>query len=433
MKPGYTPWMPKRPFRTVTPQGTEILVEPLSHVRSCSVGFWVRRGSCFELPEEEGLAHFIEHTVFKGTERYPGPQVMAEATDRLGGNVDAFTGKETACFYGKVLREQLPALVDLLGELVTTPRFNEDELARERKVILEEINQSEDQPDDWASELFYAHFWPGGTLAHPILGTREQVAGYGAAQARAFFQKTYRAPNLLIAAAGDIQPEAFLELLQPILARIPGGQESTWPGPNQASPFLLNTPRKELQQASLVMGFPAYPHQHPDRSAVNLLGYVLGGGMSSRLFMELREKHALCYQVGSYLSQYRDTGALQIAASCAPDRAQELVRRTVAECASVRRHGVTADELDRAKLQLRSSLVLNQESSSSRMFALAHQAIHMDRVLSLDEQIEEIDRVDLDQVHRVAKEVLAPEAFGVSALGTGRANGIRRRDLLEVT
>ena len=428
---GYTLGMPKRPFRTVTPQGTEILVEPLPHVRSCSVGFWVKRGSCFELPEEEGLAHFIEHTVFKGTERYPGPQTMAEATDRLGGNVDAFTGKETACFYGKVLREQLPALVDLLGELVTTPRFEEDELARERKVILEEISQSEDQPDDWASELFYAHFWPGGALAHPILGTRAQVESYGSAQARAFFQKTYRAPNLLIAAAGHIQPDEFLELLQPILDRLPQGLDQPLPRPNQPSPFLLNTPRRELQQASLVMGFPAYSHQHPDRAAVNLLGYVLGGGMSSRLFMELREKHALCYQVGSYLSQYRDTGALQIAASCAQDRAQELVQRTVAECSRIRREGVLPDELDRAKLQLRTSLVLNQESSSSRMFALAHQAIHMNQLLSLDQQIQEIDRVDLEQVRRVAAEVLVPEAFGVSALGTSRSNGIRPRDLLD--
>ena len=424
--------MPRRPFRSKTPQGTEILIEPLPHVRSCSVGFWVRRGSCCELPEEEGLAHFIEHTVFKGTERYPGPQVMAEATDRLGGNVDAFTGKETACFYGKVLGEQLPALVDLLGELVTTPRFNEDELARERKVILEEISQSEDQPDDWVSELFYAHFWPGGSLAHPILGTREQVGGYGAEAAAAFFRKTYRAPNLLIAAAGDIQPEAFIELLQPILARIPQGVEGAWPPPNRPSPFLLNTPRKDLQQASVVMGFPAVAHQDPDRAAVNLLSYVLGGGMSSRLFMELREKHALCYQVGSYLSQYRDTGALQIAASCAPERAQELVRRTVAECAKVRRDGVTADELERAKLQMRSSLVLNQESASSRMFALAHQAIHLDRVRGLDEQIREIDRVNLEQVQRVAGQVLVPEAFGVSALGTRRASAIRRRDLLDV-
>lgn len=424
--------MPKRPLRTVTPQGTEILIEPLPHVRSCSVGFWVKRGSCWERPEEEGLAHFIEHTVFKGTERFPAPQVMAEATDRLGGNVDAFTGKETTCFYGKVLRDQLPALVDLLGDLVTTPRFDADELARERQVILEEINQSEDQPDDWVSELFYANFWPGGTLAHPILGTRDQVSSYGPDQARAFFADTYRAPNLLVVAAGDIHPEGFLDLVLPVLARLPGGQDGPAPAANQPRPFLLNTPRKELQQASLVMGFPAYAHQHPDRSALNLLSYILGGGMSSRLFMELREKNALCYQVGCYLSQYRDTGAVQIAASCAPDRAQELVRRTVAECAKVRRDGVTADELERAKLQLRTSLLLNQESTSSRMFALAHQAIHMDRLRSLDEQVRELDQVDLDQMRRVAGEVLRPEAFGVSALGTTRANGIRAQDLLEV-
>ena len=421
--------MHKRPFRTVTPQGTEILVEPLPHVRSCSVGFWVKRGSCGERPEEEGLAHFIEHTVFKGTERYPNPQVMAEATDRLGGNVDAFTGKETACFYGKVLRDQLPALVDLLGELVTTPRFPEDELARERQVILEEINQSEDQPDDWVSELFYAHFWPGGTLAHPILGTREQVAGYGPAQTLAFFRNTYRAPNLLIVAAGDLRPEPFLDLVRPILARLPEGAEPCAPRPNRPRAFLLNAPRRELQQVSLVMGFPAFPHQHPDRSALSLLSFVLGGGMASRLFMELREKQALCYQVGTYLSQYGDTGALQVGASCAPERARELVRRTVRDCARLRREGIGADELERAKLQLRTSLVLNQESVSNRMFALAHQAIHMDRWRSLDEQVRDLERVDLAQVLRVAQAVLRPEAFGVSALGTGRTTGIRPRDL----
>ena len=426
---GYTGGMSIAPYRAVTPQGTEILIEPLPHVRSCSVGFWVKRGSCAEGPQEEGLAHFIEHTVFKGTERYPEPQIMAEATDRLGGNVDAFTGKENACFYGKVLREQLPDLVDLLGELVTTPRFEPEELARERSVILEEISQSEDQPDDWVSELFYANFWPGGTLAHPILGRKDQVAGYGAPEARAFFQKTYRAPNLLIAAAGDIQVDSFLELLQPILAALPTGFEPPATGINHPKPFLLNTPRKDLQQASLIMGFPACSHRNPDRAAVHLLSHVLGGGMSSRLFMELREKNALCYQVGSYLSHYQDTGALQIAASCAPGRARELVARTVAECAKIRATGVSAEALERAKLQVRTSLVFSQESTSSRMFTLAHQAIHQDRLTSLDEQIQEIDRVGLQDLQRLAQDILDPERFAVSCLGTGRSTGIRPRDL----
>jgi len=421
--------MPETFFRMTTPQGTEVLVEPLQHVRSCSVGFWVRRGSCHEGPEEEGLAHFIEHTVFKGTARYPNPEVMAAATDRLGGNVDAFTGKENACFYGKVLRDQLPELVDLLGELVTTPSFQEEELARERDVILEEIAQSEDQPDDWVSELFYAHFWPESPLAHSILGRPDQVSKYGAKEARAFFQKTYRAPNLLIAAAGDLEPEGFLRLVEPLLEQLPAGESGVAPGARRSTPFLLNNSRKDLQQANLILGFPVCGHRHPDRIAVNLLSHVLGGGMSSRLFMELREKNALCYQVGSYLSHYEETGALQIAASCAADKARELVRRTAAECRRLVKGGIAPEELERAKLQARTTLVFSQESTSARMFSLAHQALHMDRIRSLDEQIAEIDAVDLDQLHRVSQEVLRPEFLAIAALGTRKGGEIRKQDL----
>jgi predicted Zn-dependent peptidase len=416
-------------FRTTTLTGTEILIEPLAHVRSCSVGFWVRRGSIHETAAEEGLAHFIEHTVFKGTERYPDPESMSAATDALGGNVDAFTGKETACFYGKVLREQLPELIALLGDLVTAPRFDAAELVRERSVILEEIAQSEDQPDDWVSELFYLNFWKGGTLAHPILGRPEQVVAFGAEEARAFFRKTYRAPNLLIAAAGDLEPEPFLALLQPVLDRLPDGAPGGDPAAESPRPFILNTPRKDLQQASLILGFPAPGHRHPDRVAVNLLSHVLGGGMSSRLFMELREKHALCYQIGSYLTHYRDGGALQISASCAPDKARELVQRGAAECARLAAKGALPQELERAKLHARTSLVFSQESSSARMFGLAHQAIHMEGIRDLDAQIAEIDAVGLDMLNRVAREVLRPEVLAISALGTRKHGEIRKQDL----
>jgi predicted Zn-dependent peptidase len=421
--------MPETFFRTMTPRGTEVLVEPLKHVRSCSVGFWVRRGSCHETVEEEGLAHFIEHTVFKGTEHFPTPEVMAAATDRLGGNVDAFTGKENACFYGKVLEDQLPDLVRLLGDLVTTPRFDAAELARERDVILEEIAQSVDQPDDWVSEVFYAHFWPDSPLAHSILGRPEQVSSYGSQEAQAFFRKTYQAPSVLIAAAGHVDPGAFMELLNPVLETLPKGEPVDRSVASCTKPFLLNLPRKDLQQANLILGFPVCGHQHPDRVAVNLLSHVLGGGMSSRLFMELREKNALCYQVGSYLSHYRQTGALQISASCAADKARELVQRASAECRRLVREGIRLEELERAKLQARTTLVFSQESTSARMFSLAHQALHMDRIRSLDELIQEIDAVDLDQLHRVAQEVLQPEAMALAALGTRKGREIRKQDL----
>lgn len=422
--------MPLTPLRTLTPEGTEILIEPLPHVRSCAVGFWVRRGSRHEGPSEEGLAHFLEHTVFKGTADFPTPDELAEATDRLGGHVDAFTGKEVACFYGKVLSDQLPELIHLLGDLVTSPRFDAEELARERSVILEEIAQSEDQPDDWVSELFYGGFWEGTPLAHPILGRRDQVSGYGPAEARAFFEHTYRAPNLVIAAAGAIEPEPFLALLRPILARLPKGAAPVAAATSRTRPFLLNVPRKDLQQANLVMGFPAPDHRSPDRAAAHLLSHVLGGGMASRLFMELRERRGLCYQVGSYLSPYADTGALQISASCAPAQLRELVKRTLAECGRIRQTGVAADELDRAKLQARTGLVFSQESSSSRMFSLAHQAIHHGELRSLDQQMAEIEAVTPDDLLRVAQELLDPAQLGLSALGTRRGSDIRPQDLV---
>jgi predicted Zn-dependent peptidase len=421
--------MPERPFLHTTPHGIEILVEPLPHVRSCSVGFWVKRGSCHEGPLEEGLAHFIEHTVFKGTESYPTSEEMAAATDRLGGHLDAFTGKEAACFHGKVLREQLPDLLHILGDLVTSPRFEPEELAKERSVILEEIAQSEDTPDDWASELFYDRFWRDTPLAHSILGRPDQVDRYGAPEARSFFERTYRAPNLLVAAAGDLELESFLDLLNPILARIPEGAAERDAPLSQPAPFLLNVPRKDLQQTSLVMGFPTGGHEHEDRVAAHLLSHILGGGMSSRLFMELREKRALCYQVGSYISLYRGTGAVQITAGCATERARELVQRTVAECLRLAREGATAEELERAKLQARTTLVFGLESTGSRMFTMAHHAITLGRVPTLDELMGEIESVDLDQLNCVARRVLDPRTFGVAALGTKRGSEIRGKDL----
>lgn len=318
----------------------------------------------------------------------------------------------------------------MLGDLVTTPRFEEEELARERAVILEEIAQSEDQPDDWASELFFAHFWSGAPLAHSVLGRREQVESYGSAEARAFFQKTYRAPNLLVAAAGDLEPEAFRALLEPLLAVLPAGDGGAPPlKANEPRPFLLNVPRQDLQQASLVFGFPSCDHRHPDQVAVNLLSQILGGGMSSRLFMELRERHALCYQVGSYLAHFRDAGALHIAASCAPEKARELVQRAVAECARLAGKGATQEELDRAKLQARTGLVFSQESTSAHMFTLAHQAMNLDRIRDLDEQLAQIEAVDLEQLNRVAAQTLQVDKLGLTALGTRPGGEIRPLEL----
>lgn len=418
------------PLRSAPSGGPEILIETLPHARSVSLGFWVRRGSRHEAVHEEGLAHFLEHTVFKGTASYPTPDAVAEATDRLGGHVDAFTGKEVACFYGRVLSDQLPDLTHLLGELVTSPRFESDELARERGVILEEIAMSEDQPDDWVSELFYMDFWKDSALAHPILGRRDQVSGYGAESARAFFDATYRAGNLVIAAAGAVTPETLLPMLEPILAKLPKGGGAEKAKAVATRPFLLNAPKKGLQQTNLVLGFPAPSHTDRDRTVVSLLSHILGGGMASRLFLELRERRGLCYQVGSFHTPYADTGALQISAGCAPAQARELVSRTMAECLKLRSTLVPEEELERAKRQAKVALVFGQESASSRMFSLAHQSLHWGGPLSLDAQLAEIEAVTPEDLIRVADAILMPETMGLAALGIPKAHAIRTADLV---
>ncbi|MCL1894197.1 MAG: insulinase family protein [Holophagaceae bacterium] len=415
-----------------TPAGIELLVQPIPAVRSCSVGYWVRSGSCHENNDEEGLAHFIEHTVFKGTKKFPSPDLIAEVSDHLGGHIDAFTGKESACFFGKVLRERLPDLIDLLSDLVADPIFDSDELVREKKVVLEEINQSVDHPDDWVSELFYQNFWQGGSLSHSILGTSEQISQYSSDDIRNYFLKNYRPKNLLIVAAGDLNTEEFISMVESKLDGRFADDNSLCSNdtkPNQCKSFIYNAQRRNLNQASLVMGFPAPFHRHSDRIASTLLCHILGGGMSSRLFLELREKHGLCYQIGSFTSHFKDSGALQVVASCASSNAPELVKRTLAECRRLAENGPSQDELDRAKLQLRTSLVFSMESTGSRMFSLAHQAMHMDRIIDIDQQLIEIDATDLEQVCRVAGELLVPELVGISTLGTKKGYEIRPSDL----
>lgn len=423
--------MPKYPFRTITTNGTEILIDPIPHVKSCSVGFWIKSGSCHENQKEEGLAHFVEHAVFKGTNNYSNPQLIAEAIDQLGGNLDAFTGKEVTCFYGKVLSQYLPNLISLLSDLIIAPVFNEIEVNKEKNVILEEINQSEDQPDDFINELFYANFWLNGPLSHSILGARGQISNYTCSQVKSFFQKNYIASNTLIVATGNIQVDQFMKILESTLKNLPSGTKTDIDNAvNKPKAFLLNVHRNELQQANLVMGFPAYPHKHPNLMATNLLSYALGGSMASRLFMELREKYALCYQIGSYVNQYSDTGALQIMASCAPEHIKELVQRAVLVFSEIRKNGLTNNELERAKLQFKTNLAFSQESTINRMFSLANQAIYNNKILSLDEQIIDIDNVKLDKINEISAEIFNLDNFGLSILGTNDNIKIQQADLV---
>ena len=255
------------------------------------------------------------------------------------------------------------------------------------------------------------------------------ITNYEVTQIKDFFTKTYQASSILIAAAGDVQVDSFLDMLNPILSKIPCGTNKSSMRPNKPKSFLLNAYRNELQQANLIIGFPSYHHRHPNLMAANLLSYILGGSMSSRLFMELREKNALCYQIGSYANQYFDTGVMQIVASCAPSCAKELVKKAIAVCYEFRQKHITSDELERAKFQFKTNLLFSQESTSNRMFTIANQAIHIGRLYNLEEQIQIINSVNLDQIQKVALEILVPDHLGISILGTNDATNVTHQDL----
>lgn len=407
--------------RELLPNGLRLVTERVPHVRSVSLGVWLTRGSRHEPPERPGIAHFVEHMLFKGTESRSAEQIAHE-TDALGGQLDAFTSKEYAGYYLKVLDEHLPAAVEILADLVTRPAFAPEEIARERKVVLEEIKMIEDTPDDLVHELFAARFWSGHALGRPILGTAESVAGLDRAALRAYFDETYVAANFVVAAAGRVDHDRLRDLVAQAFAGVRASGPPVRAEPPAPAPDLL-VRHKDLEQSHVCLGAPALAHADARRDAALVLNTVLGGSMSSRLFQRVREQRGLAYAVYSGLSAYRDAGAITIYAGCANEAVGELVPLVVDELRRLRREPIGEAELRRAKDHLKGSLVLGLESTSSRMTHLARQEIYEDRTDSLDELLAGVDRVTAEEVQALAATLFASGRLGLTVLGG--VNGLR--------
>ncbi len=365
-------------FRDVLPNGLRLLTEPMPHVRSVSIGVWLARGSRHEAEEQSGIAHFVEHMLFKGTATRSAEDI-AQAIDSIGGQMDAFTAKEYASYYIKVLDEHLPLAVDVLADIVLRPAFTPDDIEREKKVVLEEIKMVEDTPDDLVHELFTEHFWRGHPLGRPILGTRETVEALTSGRLRAYFEDAYTASNVIIAAVGNVEHATVRELVSRYFGGLPRGDG-------------------------------------------RLTDELLGGSMSSRLFQNVREKRGLAYAVFSGLSAYRDAGSVTVYAGCANHAVGELVDVVVAELRRMKEEPPPDAELRRAKDHLKGSLMLNLESTSSRMSHLARQEIYFDRQFGLDETLEGVERVTRDDVQRVAYDLFADGALAATVLGA--VNGL---------
>ena len=417
----------KRPsnpiFKTVLPSGLTVVIETLPYVRSVAFGYYLRSGSAVESEEHGGASHFLEHLVFKGTKQRSTADI-AKVIDILGGDVDAFTGKEYTSFYAHVLDEQVPTALDLLTDLVTSPRFNDADVEMERGVILEEIKMVEDTPDDLVHEIFVTAFWPDHPLGRPILGTEETIGSLQRAKIVEHYEETFQPSNVIFAASGNLKPEDVLPFLEkhfPPMDREPFRRE--W-GPPRPYQHVIVREKKELEQVHLCLGSRGYPQQGQERYAAALLNAVLGGGMSSRLFQRIRETEGLVYAIASYHNGYLHGGYQAVYAACAPKNVRRVLDSTLAEMRKFRNEGATPDELASAKLHLKGSILLSLESTTSRMSGIARQEYYFGRQFTPDEIIEHIDAVTLEDLQRAAQTVVDPESLSLTMLGNVKDTGI---------
>lgn len=414
--------------KTVLPNGLTILSESMSSVRSVSVGIWLRTGARQERIEENGISHFIEHMLFKGT-RNRSAEEIARAADSIGGHLDAFTAKETTNFSIKVLDEHLPRAFGILADLVKNPLFEPAHITNESRVIQEEIKMVEDTPDDLVHELFTQSYWPGHALGRPILGTRHNVRSFNHDRLASYFRRHYTPNNVLVAAAGHTRHSQVVDLAQKEFGDMAAGPALRAGPMPVAHPHLQVRHKKDLEQVHICVGAPSYPQPHENRFPSYILNSVLGGGMSSRLFQNIREKRGLAYAVFSSLSSFHDAGCLSVYAGTGVDKARQVIQLVLKEFCELKSNPISAEELQRAKDYLKGSLLLSLESSTSRMGYVARQEMYFGRYISQDEIGRSVDAVTAEQVMGVAQEFFRPERLAITVLGPINGLKLKRADL----
>jgi predicted Zn-dependent peptidase len=396
---------------TTLANGLRVISETMPSVRSVAVGCWVDTGSRDEAPAEAGCSHFLEHLLFKGSERFSA-QDIAQAFDSVGARSNAFTSKEYTCFWAQLRDDDLPMGMDLLAEMLLRPAFRPEDIESEANVVLEEINMNEDDPGDVAHDQFARALWGEHSLALPVLGTRESIGGMQRDVITAYWAGRYQPPATVVAAAGHVEHERVVELVE--------GHFGGWQGPaidhDLGEPSVaprVEVKTRDTEQAHLVFGGEALTRGDDRRFSFGLLNHVLGSGMSSRLFREIREERGLAYAVYSFRMPYADSGAYGVYAGTTPRQTSQVLDLIRDGLAKLGAEGVTADELERAKGNMKGSLALSMEETNSRMIRLGRHELTGVGHLSLDDTVAAIDAVSLADVHAVAEEVFAsPRVLG---------------------
>ncbi|HEX6247994.1 MAG TPA: pitrilysin family protein [Nocardioidaceae bacterium] len=406
--------------RTVLPGGLRVVTELMPGVRSATVGAWIGVGSRDESPAMSGASHFLEHLLFKGTPTRSAMDISV-ALDTVGGEFNAFTAKEYTCFHARVLDQDLPLAVDVLGDMITSSLITEEDVEAEREVILDEIAMHDDDPDDVVHNLYAEKAWGSGPLGRPIAGTVASVEALTRAQVVRYYRTRYRPENIVVAAAGNVDHAAVVRLVKKAFSG--NGflaDTETRPLPprrgdrarrTNAGEIALNRP---FEQVNLVLGVNGLVRTDDRRYALGVLNAVLGGGTSSRLFQEVRERRGLAYSVYSFASHYADSGMFGVGVGCLPTRKDDVLEVVRAEMQRLADAGITAEELERGKGQLRGGLVLSMEESGTRMSRIAKAELLYDELPGIDEVIGRIDAVTAEEVQLLAKELFAqPETLAV--------------------
>jgi len=401
--------------KTVLPNGIQVVTEEIPSVHSVSVGIWVEAGSRDERSEENGISHFIEHMLFKGTQRRSARQIAKEI-DAVGGILNAFTSKEFSSFYAKVMAEHFPVALDLLFDLYLNSLFAAEELEKERQVIVQEINMVEDTPDEYIHDLFSQSFWPHHPLGLPILGRLNTISRMDRRTLKGFFLKHYLQIPPIIVAAGNLKHEDLLRPVQEALRKIrprPKERKSHPPRPHPQ----IQVKNKQLEQVHLLLGTQGFSVVHPRRYAFTVLNTILGGGMSSRLFQEVREKRGLAYSVYSFASSFVDSGLLGVYVGTGDHTLNRVLQVILREMKRLAENSIRPKELRSAKEQLKGNLLLSLESTDSRMSRLAKNEIFFHRFVSTEEIIEGIEKVSAEEISSLAQEIFRPDSFSLTVLG----------------
>jgi predicted Zn-dependent peptidase len=408
--------------RAVLPNGLTVITEEMQHIRSVSIGIWMKTGSRDEDLPWNGISHFIEHMVFKGTQHRSAEEI-ARQVDSIGGNMDAFTAKECISFSIKVLNEHVPIALDVLSDLVLNPVFDAQDISRERGVILEEIKMDEDNPDYLVHEIFTQNFWKDHPLGRPILGTRDTVKRFDRTPVFDFYSQRFSPNNMIITAAGYLNHDRFVELVAKHFENMKPMSNGFHSPPPKIVPKIILRNKKSLEQVQICVGVPSYPITHERRHTSYILNTLLGGGMSSRLFQNIRERQGLAYAIYSDLNPYRDTGCMSIYAGTSRESASKVVECIVSEFRKLKTEMVTEDELRRSKDQLKGSLMLSLESSNARMSNLARQEMYFDQFYGLDELIAKIEAVTAEELKELANQFFETDSIAVTVLGN--LNGLK--------